>query len=264
MRCATVTNTSPSSPQRPVRTNRRATLGAPSAKASARPATHTVPTMNATAITRAWVRSSAWLCRSRPQNRRLIHTMASKARLAPASANVGCTWAPSNQTSQPSASKIKGGRSLRTGQGGTRSHLGPAVKRKPEKNRGKKPNTMSAPCAKAPGSTGSMAGAPATRDAWISAHHSADTASSSMARKKARRCGAISRCAARQRRSSRARASAEGLLGADGPGTRNAAGSAAAAQVAALGAVVAAVLADHGVRAAFAALLADHDGRNGG
>jgi len=126
---------------------------------------------------KTWPQPSATAARPKP------HSAAPKAGSGP--------WTPSMNTPQPTSWASTGARSWRASTAGSSSHFGPAVNRKPAKNRGMKPKLITRPWATA-GATVQASGRP-----WLCAtrarhHHSALKASIAAAAPKASRCGAAS------------------------------------------------------------------------
>src|SRR3989338_8836530 len=82
------------------------------------------------------------------------------------------------------------GRICRALTSGARNHLGPAVNKKPVKNRGMKPRLISSACTKVSGTAMPMCEAPALRPSITSHHNSAATVITATALANASRCGA--------------------------------------------------------------------------
>jgi hypothetical protein len=92
------------------------------------------------------MRSGAGLAPISCQNRQVIQHMPATAKAKAAMAAASLTCEASGQASQPVATSASGARMSRAVGASTPSHFGPAVNRKPAKNRGRKPKVISVAC----------------------------------------------------------------------------------------------------------------------
>ena len=94
---------------------------------------------------------------------------------------------PLTHSNQPQACINSGTSSRGASIGSTRSHLGTAVNRKPEKKRGVKPKVMTAACTSVGDNAYGKATTALTRSHCTSAHQMPEAMRTTMARKKPKR-----------------------------------------------------------------------------
>jgi hypothetical protein len=162
------------------------------------PARLSQPTMPPTPMTLACRRSSAVLAAIRRQNKPTIQPRPTTAPVSPMAASRACTWPPVTHKPQLAASSTSGARNCGASRARTPSHLGPAVNRKPVKNRGMNPKVMTVACTSDGDTAYERFSSALARSTCTSAHQPPVNTRTPMARKNPSRCGASSRCRQRQ------------------------------------------------------------------